>query len=257
MHKYSICTLVTNFKQYEEMKQSYLDAGFNNGCQYLYIDNSNKNYYDGYSGINYFIKKSNSSYTIICHQDILINHDKREKLDLLIDELNTKDKYWAIAGNAGGGGDMSRLYCNINDSYTKHREENLPQKVLGLDENFLLINNEYHISCSIDLYGFHFYGTDLCLQALFNGCNSYVIDFYLTHLGTGVVDKSFYECRENLINKYSDVMQDKYIRTTCSKLFISSNRLKMQLFNSSLFLKFKTLFDMLYNKKYDRRKNNV
>lgn len=164
MNRYAICTLVTDFEQYNQMKETFLSAGFDDDCEYLLIVNSAQNNYDGY-------------------------------------------------------------------------------KVLNLDENFLLINNKFQISCSINLFGFHFYGTDLCLQALAKGCSSYVIDFYLTHLVRGKVDESFFDCRKNLIEKYSIFMKDQYIRTTCSKIFISNNSLKQNLFNNKYAIQIKTLVD--------------
>ena len=239
MKKYEICTLVTDFEQYSLMKESFIKNGFVNS-KFTYIDNSKKNIMDAYSAVNFFVKNSDCDYLIICHQDILLNDDIN-KLNLVIDELNKLDEKWIVAGNAGGDDNLDRLYLHINDPYTNVKMSNLPKKVLSLDENFLIINMKYPIGCSIDLSGFHFYGTDLCLQALIKGGNCYVIDFYLTHLGKGKIDKDFYRCKNNLIKKYSSYLRGTFIRTTCSKIYISNNKYKNIIFNNSFVLKFITL----------------
>jgi hypothetical protein len=52
-------------------------------------------------------------------------------------------------------------------------------RVFSLDENFIVA----HLGISRDLYGFHFYGTDLCLAAHTLCYNTYVIDLHLWHIG--------------------------------------------------------------------------
>lgn len=245
MKKYAICTLVTNFEQYNHMKQSFLNSGFDSECDYFLLDNSILNTYDGYSGINYFIQNIEAKYLIVCHQDVEINFDNREKLDEVIANMDKIDAFWGVLGNAGGDNDMSKLYLNLNDIYKSKKIMHFPKKVFSLDENFLVINNKYNISCSHDLFGFHFYGTDLCLQALFKGCNSYVIDFYLTHHGKGTIDKEFFQAKDRFIRKYSQIFNVTYIRTTCAKLYFSNSRLKRQIFNNSFMMKIKTLLDII------------
>jgi len=227
------------------MKKSFLNSGFGSKCDYFYIDNSNSNIYDGYSGINYFIKNIEAKYLIICHQDVELNFDNREKLDKIIADMDKIDPLWGVLGNAGGDDNMSKLYLNLNDPYKSQKIICFPKKVLSLDENFLVINNKYNISCSHDLAGFHFYGTDLCLQALFKGCNSYVVDFYLTHYGKGTINKEFYDAKNRFIHKYSQILHNKYLRTTCAKLYFSNNYLKLKFFNSTFIMKIKTFIDIV------------
>jgi hypothetical protein len=54
--RYSICTFVTLRSQYDEMIESFVSHGFAyDDCEYLYIDNSEKNHYEAYAGINKFL----------------------------------------------------------------------------------------------------------------------------------------------------------------------------------------------------------
>ena len=70
---YSVCTLVTDHDQYARMKRSMVEAGFGEeDCEYLYIDNSESNRHDAYSGIRRFLDLARGSYVILCHQDVLL-----------------------------------------------------------------------------------------------------------------------------------------------------------------------------------------
>ncbi len=68
--KYSICTLVTNPGEYNEMLDSFIAAGFTAGdCEYLCIDNSGGNTLDAFAGGNLFLDTAQGRYVILCHQD--------------------------------------------------------------------------------------------------------------------------------------------------------------------------------------------
>ena len=100
---YSICTFVTRFGQYKDLVKSFVDHGFSyDDCQYIYIDNSEKIQYDDYQGINKFLTTARGRYIVICHQDVLLIDDGRQKLDAILRELDRIDPYRAICGNGGG-----------------------------------------------------------------------------------------------------------------------------------------------------------
>jgi len=52
------------------------------------------------------------------------------------------------------------------------------------------------------LGGFHFYGIDLCLQALAGGRTNWALDCCLTHLGTGAKDAAYYTLKRELERKW-------------------------------------------------------
>ena len=84
---YSVCTFVTEFKQYEGLVKSFVDHGFSySDCEYIYVDNSETNQYDAYRGINKFLTTASGRYVIICHQDVLLMDDGRQKLDAVLKE---------------------------------------------------------------------------------------------------------------------------------------------------------------------------
>ena len=111
-YRYSICTLVTRKQEYQEMLDSFLNAGFTTDiCEYLVVDNSEFNRMDAYQGVNSFLQSAGGEYIIICHQDIvLINNNSKQLLDQQLAEITSLDPKWAVLGNAGA---VDRLYNRL------------------------------------------------------------------------------------------------------------------------------------------------
>jgi len=236
--KYSICTLVTNKLEYEEMVASFINAGFDPAfCEYLYIDNSNQNKYDAYSGIAKFLQLAKGKYILLCHQDLIANFDRIEKLERCIEEISHLDPQWGILGNAGGATIKKNVYSIAYPDGKLQNDGPFPVKVKSLDENFLLLKKEANIGISRDLKGFHLYGTDLCIIAGILGFNCYVIDFLLTHKSYGNPDRTFFQLKSEIISKYKRAFQGSFIRTTITTLYISGSSLKSKVYNTKLIIK--------------------
>ena len=189
---YSICTFITRFEQYKAAVKSFVDHGFSyHDCEYMYIDNSDENQYDAYRGINKFLTTANGKYIVLCHQDVLLIDDGREKLDAVLGELDRIDPSWGVCGN-GGGMYPGRLALRLTDPHGDNQfTEPLPQKVSGLDENFIVVRRDANLAVSADLKGFHLYGTDICVMAWVLGYTAYVVDFHLRHLSSGASKYEF------------------------------------------------------------------
>lgn len=218
-------TLVTRFDEYKEMVESLKKVGFDReNIKFLYFDNKNSNDFDGYNGVNYALKNSNAKYIIFCHQDILFNFDGYEQLLECINELNKIDPKWAIAGNAGKT-KSGEVRMKITDPHGPEQTFGpLPAKVISLDENFLVINNKYNLSCSYQMSGFHLYGIDLCTNAINLGLNCYVIDFHLYHKSKGNLDKSFFSAVKNFRHMLKIRKQSVYYSTTCYSFFVTNSK---------------------------------
>ena len=244
-YNFSVCTLVTRKNEYEEMLESFYQKGFTNtNSQFSYIDNSTSNKGDGFAGLNKFLSNSQAKYTIICHQDIRLEFDDIEKLNNCIKEIEKKDPNWAVLGNVGGSSDLFKLHCRITDPYGSNKNtSSFPIQVNSLDENFLLVKNGLNIGLSRDLKGFHFYGTDICLQANLRGYSAYVIDFHLRHLSPGNVDDYFNNCKKDFIKKYEFALRPRFIRTSCAYLYISGFSILNILINNKIFFKIKKIMD--------------
>ncbi|MEQ1671736.1 MAG: glycosyltransferase, partial [Hyphomicrobium sp.] len=216
--QYTIGTLVTNPQQYAEMRASFASQGFGGSdCEYIAIDNTasgNGNpQTDAYRGLNQIINQANGKYVILCHQDVVLLTDGREELDRRLLELSKADANWGLAGNAGATG-TGKIARRISDKWGSNQNVGtFPQRVMSLDENFIIVRRDARIGFSNDLQGFHLYGTDICLNADIMGYTSYVIDFHLKHLGAGTKGKQFEICETAFRNKWRRALRTRHLQT--------------------------------------------
>ncbi len=226
---FSICTLVTNWDEYNDMRQSFERKGFTGDCcEYLIADNSNGNVYDAYTAINRFFSLSQAEYTILIHQDTLCFDTYGHLLDILT-KMDAVDEKWAVCGNAGGIY-PHKLFFHLRYGGVDYSCGGLPQLVCSLDENFLLVKNSRRLSVSSDLKGFHLYGTDICLIAKFLGYTSYVIPFYIHHKSSGNYHK-LHDDKEQFIKIYQKKFPSKVVRTSCLKFYLSNSTSRNKLYN--------------------------
>lgn len=262
IQKFSICTMVTDHDQYSKMLRSFQDFDFNdNNCEFLYIDNSTSNKYDAYSGIRKFLSIAKGQYVILCHQDIRLIDNNYDDLIEKISEIETADPNWAVLGNAGGKCPGKFIVRITDHSYGKNAKHGpFPTRVRSVDENFIVLRGDANLGISRDLYGFHLYGTDLCIMADILGYNIYVIDFHLQHIGGKVVKNlgtkaddtsplSFNYIRKSLIKKYKRAFSSRWIQTTCTIMYISGYRFLNGLNNRKIIYSIlKRIYKLKYNK---------
>jgi len=247
--RFSICSLVTDMHEYTEMVESFQAAGFTDEItEFLYADNTQGNKYDGFQGVKTFLTKATGKYIIICHQDVLLSNDRMETLLERIQEMDNIDPAWAILGNAGYRNSNQKA-IRISDPYGMDISKGpFPAQVKSLDENFLIIRKDANLALSNDLHGFHFYGVDLCLIADILGYNAYVIDFHLYHKSGGNCDESFFAAKARLIDKYQRILQTRFLRTTCTPLFLSGSRWLNAVCNRKIIYSLKKRCDYLHAK---------
>ncbi|KAB8330882.1 hypothetical protein SD80_025135 [Scytonema tolypothrichoides VB-61278] len=215
MKIFHICTIANNLKQYEEMKASFLKAGFNEEkCRYSLFDNSEGNIYEPYETFNKIQSNTVEPYIIFCHQDVILNqgHGFNQLLTVL-QELEKLNPNWAITGNAGINKNYQAVVKITDPNNTPNWSGNFPQQVHSLDENFLVIKTSANILCSKELKGFHFYGIDLCLNAILKGYSCYVINFHLTHLSGGNLSKIFWDSQAIFYKKWCCEFNFCYVKT--------------------------------------------
>lgn len=229
---YSICTLVTRPQEYAEMVASFQAKGFvGPDCEFLFLDNSEANSFDAYAGYNLFLGVARGKFVILCHQDILLECDDRQKLDEVVAVLDRRDPTWAACGNAGGVA-PGRLTLRLTDPHgADPPHEKLPALVQSLDENFIVVKRQANLALSHDLSGFHLYGADLCLIGSILGRTSYVVDFNLRHKSPGGRGSSLTAARSAFIVKYRRSFRSRWMVTTCAILFLSGVPLLARLMN--------------------------
>lgn len=216
---FSIGTLVTDPHHYAGMVESFREKGFAGGdCEFIHIDNTSGNTFDAYGGLNRLLNSARGAHVILCHQDVRLHADDRAILERKLAELERIDPNWAVVGNAGGVA-PGHLAIRISDPHGE--DQNLgpfPAPVGALDENFLLVKAAARMSFSRNLTGFHFYGTDICLNADILGYTAYVIDFHLRHLSGGKIDGAFLKAKAEFEQKWSRALRRRKIQTTCAAL---------------------------------------
>lgn len=223
--KFSICTLVTRTDEYAEMVQSFRDAGFDKDCEFLFFDNSESNIVEAYSACNRFLNSASGEFIILCHQDILLNYDRRADLELKLAGLQALDPFWGVCGNAGGAG-AGRRFARISDPHgDDQRRGSFPACVASLDENFIVVRRDANLALSRDLAGFHLYGTDLCLVADVLGWSAWVIDFHLTHKSGGTVGDDFHRTRSAMIKKFRRAFRWRWVTSTCTTMLLAGSLL--------------------------------
>jgi hypothetical protein len=237
-YKYTIATLVSDMREYEEMVASYCKAGFTADiCEYIYIDNIGENSFEAYEGLNLFLQLAKGEFIIFTHQDILLNFDTIDVLQQRMDEITKLDPNWAILSNAGGieNDFYHRIAAHVvyADGFDQI-VNTMPKKVCSVDENFIVVKKSANLSLSRDLAGFHLYGTDLCLVAELLGYSAYAIDFKLTHKSYGNPDGSYYIILEKLVEKYVRFMRSRTIMNTITDFRLSTSAVNTFFFSGKI-----------------------
>lgn len=220
---FTIGTLVNDVDSYRLMRQSFVAGGFAaDECEYLAVDNTGSDQTSAYEGLTRMLAAARGRYVVLCHQDVRLLAEGRCDLERRLDELETRDPAWAVAGNAGGIA-PGRLALRITDPHgSDRRVGTLPARVASLDENFIVVKRSARLGFSRDLSGFHLYGADICLVADVLGYSSYVIDFHLAHLSPGNKHSAAFQEAERAFHaKWSKALRSRFVQTTCALLGLS------------------------------------
>jgi hypothetical protein len=217
---FSICVMLTDWVEYDECMASFRAHGFDeDGCEFLVMDNSATNQADAYVALNEFLQAATGIYVVLCHQDLLLLDAGRVELEARLAELDRIAPNWGVCGNAG----------SMDDGWPAiglaHPDEtlvagNLPQKVVSLDENFLVARRIANLALSRDLSGFHHYGSDICTVAAILGWEAYAIDFLLLHKSHGTFDDSWARSNAAIEAKYARALAPRRVHLVNGRSFL-------------------------------------
>jgi hypothetical protein len=217
---FRIATFVNDEALYAGMRRSFEDAGFVEPVTtYEVLSDSTEEPYAAISRLC----EAEERYVILVHQDVRCDHGYRVS-DLLarLDELTGIDPCWAIAGNVG----RTRRGEPVDHIEGLGRivwSDDLPRRVVSLDENFLVLRTNRKPHTSPELDGWHLYGTDVVLNAEADGSSAYVIDFRLSHLGAGNM-VGYEEAERRLVEHWQRRFAFRYLRSSCGLAFLSRFR---------------------------------
>lgn len=206
---FDVYTFVTDDEQYEELRSSLAAAGLEPPlARFVALqDRRSPAGSDPYELIARIGADRDRRHAILVHQDVRFDQGAGvEELVAVLEQLDALDPRWVVAGNAGGTARLG-FVRRLRDPHGGSSDDSLPARVVSLDENLLIFNPAREPRCSPELGGFHFYGTDVCLNALKDGGTAYVIDFPVTHLSAGRRGPDYEEARE----RFTEVWQRRFL----------------------------------------------
>jgi hypothetical protein len=180
--RFRIATFVTDRAAYAEMRDSFEAAGF--VAPSAVYDVLSDSIEDPFAAVRR-LGMLGDRFVLLVHQDVRCDHGETvATLDAALDALTLHDPTWALAGNAGAAPDGA-VVRHLADPWGADWAAAVPQRVVTLDENFLVLRTARRPRCSEQLSGFHLYGADACLCAERDGSTCYVLGFRLSHLSGG------------------------------------------------------------------------
>lgn len=148
--------------------------------------------YEGYSSagsaLNAGIDGCTAPIVILAHQDVYLPKGWLERLIVQIDELEKVDPNWGVLGLYGRTPDGEEIGIVWSSGLGRVLGESgfKPGRAETVDELVLIVRRASGLRFDEDLAGFHFYGTDIVMQARVNGTPAYVIDAGVVHNGRSV-----------------------------------------------------------------------
>ena len=211
--KLSIVTCVSNFAEYEANVVRSLDNSILKNFELIPIDNVG-NKYSAAQALNLGVDKAKSNIIVTCHQDVIFDSDFTIRL---MEKINHYPDFGTL-GVAGITADEKtaggvRFLSDYKFAIYPEAE------AVTNDELCLIFRKDSGMKFDEELFdGFHFYGADLCLQAIARGLKNYAVDCGLIHLsidGAGNVDelkKNYFPLLIKLREKWKHVFPS--VRTT-------------------------------------------
>jgi hypothetical protein len=134
------------------------------------------------------IRQSAGDVLVFAHQDVYLPPEWDCQLAAAISHLSQTDPNWTVLGVFGITRDSrphGHIYCTglqkvLGQSFSQ------PVPCTALDEVVLVLRRSAGVAFDEQLPGFHFYGTDICLEAQQRGLNSYIIPAFCIHNTAGM-----------------------------------------------------------------------
>ena len=134
------------------------------------------------------IRQSAGDVLVFAHQDVYLPLEWNRHLAAAVSQLSQSDPNWAVLGVFGITRDskpQGYMYCTglqkvLGQSFSQ------PVPCASLDEVVLVLRRSAGVAFDERLSGFHFYGTDICLEAQQRGLSSYIIPAFCIHNTQGM-----------------------------------------------------------------------
>ena len=213
-HEVSVVTLVADRDRYARMRASARAHGFDRRAQFVALDNTDGNRWDGYDGLRRALPDCTGRYVLWTHDDVEFAQDGLDDLLGLLADLDRRDPAWALAGNAGTrrGGGRKAIVMHATDPERSRRIAE-PVEVDSLDECFFVMRRDRPVPTSFGLEGFHLYASDMVLNAEALGGTAWAIPFHVRHHSAGRVDAAFDAARAAFRARHAPYNPGRVYRT--------------------------------------------
>lgn len=136
---------------------------------------------------NSAIAESKTDILVFVHQDVFLPAGWDTQLEASLAQLSKHDPEWAVAGAWGvhpTGQRFGHLFC-VGLGQKLGGDFVAGQQVRTLDEVLLIVRKSSGVHFDEALEGYHFYGTDICLEAEKLGKKCYAISAFCIHNTNG------------------------------------------------------------------------
>lgn len=260
---FSIITLTHNKTQYLNFLDNLKAQKFNGSFEVVALPNFNNEYSGCSEALNIGKDVANGKFCIYCHQDLEVPSNWLENIMSHIRELEMSQVgFLGMAGvskpddsplsnsqgacylsdivNLGGG------FESLANSYRRALGKRI--EVQTLDELCIIGRKNNQLRFDEKVFDhYHWYGADICLQALSSGLKNYAIDAECLHLSDGISNfksvehqHKFMEGSIRLFNKWK--AKFSYFRTTTTGFSVPRNEIQY-LFTKGLMDKYKIYMD--------------
>jgi len=199
--KLTIATLTHNISQYNDLIRDFMEQQTDIPFEVISIPNFNKEFTSCAEPLNIAIDLADGDIVNLCHQDLKVN---TSWIDTIMSHIATLDRThisWGVLGVAGAY-KYGRQHTPDKEGNILYLSDLTPDKksfaaiyrqifgsrkeVQTIDELSLIIRKSTGLRFdSVTFDHFHWYGADICLQALSRGLKNFAIDADCLHLSDG------------------------------------------------------------------------
>jgi hypothetical protein len=151
------------------------------------------------------IDQSANELMVFAHQDILFGRTWVADLEKALRALEGSDANWGVLGCYGETADYEgRGYILSGEQGILGKPFARPAEIQTLDEIVLIFRKSSGLRFDEGLPNFHFYGTDICMEAAARGRKSYAISAFCIHNAaqTVMLPTEFYDCYKYIKKKW-------------------------------------------------------
>jgi hypothetical protein len=209
-------TIACLYNKPEVFKECILDSynQLNHKDVKLFPIYNDHNVYSASAAYNIVFDVTKSDVVIFAHQDIRFDQDLINRLRVLIEQLG---KNWAVIGVAGRIPKISGKISNVSKCHDQLLGEVKDDTGIAwpgktgihyvdvVDECFFVVNKPLNFNFDYGFNRFHFYGSDICLQARAAQYDVVVADLPIVHVGKyshSMTDKTYFKQLRYLNDKW-------------------------------------------------------